>query len=138
MIGVIIVTYGHLADAFKDAVEHVLGPQSNLHAFGLEYQEDVADIQKRRDMLLQVVQSADQGSGVVILTDMFGGAPSNLSLSLLDLENLEVIAGVNLPMLVKLLSIREKMPLEQMVAEAQEAGRHYINVASHFLKAAEA
>ena len=85
--------------------------------------------------MMDLVKSLDQGAGVAVLTDMFGGTPSNLALSLLDLTNVEVMAGVNLPMLIKLVSVRDKKPLDEAMKETQEAGKRYINVASHFLMA---
>ena len=130
MFPIIIVTHGNLAQEFVNALEHVMGPQDNVKAFCLHPQDDVD--QKRKE-LLQLVKEQHSDNGVVVLTDMFGGTPSNLSISLLDLANVEVIAGVNLPMLVKLASQRGKVDLKTAVEEAQNAARRYINVASKLL-----
>lgn len=132
MIGIVIITHGNLAREFKAVVEHVMGPQMHFCAFGIQNEDDIS--QKRKE-LIEIVQSFDQGTGVAVLTDMFGGTPSNLALSLLDLNNVEVIAGVNLPLLIKLVSLRDKKSLQEAMKEAQEAGQRYINLASHFLAA---
>ena len=132
MIGIVLVTHGKLADEFKAVIEHILGTQPSLYAFGLHPEDDTA--QKRKE-LLEIVQKADQGSGVAVLTDLFGGTPSNLALSLLELKDVEVIAGFNLPLLIKLISIRDKKDLSEAMKDAQESGKRYINVASHFLAA---
>ena len=123
MIGIVIVTHGNLAREFKAVIEHVMGPQIQFCAFGIQNEDDIS--QKRKE-LLKIVQSLDQGMGVAILTDMFGGTPSNLALSLLDLKNVEVMAGVNLPLLIKLISLRDKKSLQESMKEAQEAGQRYI------------
>jgi PTS system mannose-specific IIA component len=133
MIGIVIITHGNLAKEFKDVIEHVMGPQKDICAFGIQTEDNIT---QKRTELMQIVQTLDQGSGVAVLTDMFGGTPSNLALSLLDLNNLEVVAGVNLPLLIKLISLRDKKPLRSAMKEAQEAGQRYINLASHFLSAA--
>jgi PTS system mannose-specific IIA component len=132
MIGIVIVTHGNLAREFKAVIEHVMGPQIQFCAFGIQNEDDIS--QKRKE-LLKIVKSLDQGMGVAVLTDMFGGTPSNLALSLLDLKNVEVMAGVNLPLLIKLISLRDKKSLQESMKEAQEAGQRYINLASHFLAA---
>ncbi len=130
MIGMVEVTHGRLAAEFVAALEHVVGPQSKIRAVCIGPDDDME--QRRRD-ILQSVAEVDDGSGVVLLTDMFGGTPSNLAISVMDKANVEVVAGVNLPMLIKLTSLRNSDKLTDAVASAQEAGRKYINVASRLL-----
>ncbi len=130
MIGIILVTHGRLAEEFASALVHVVGPQQQLASVCIGPDDDM---EARRAEILQQVKAVDHGDGVVLLTDMFGGTPSNLAISVLDHGKVEVIAGVNLPMLIKLVSVRAKLPLEKAVVEAQEAGRKYINVASRLL-----
>lgn len=130
MLSLVIVTHGNLALEFKNALEHVMGPQENVFPFCILPTDD---IEKRRNELMDLFKAQQDGQGIVVLTDMFGGTPSNLSLSLLDKANVEVIAGVNLPMLIKLASIRNKVPLVEAVNQAQEAARRYINVAGALL-----
>jgi PTS system mannose-specific IIA component len=130
MIGVVIVTHGKLAREFRAALEHVVGPQGQLEAISIGPDDDLD--QRRRDML-KALSRVDSGSGVVVLTDMFGGTPSNLAISAMDRSNVEVIAGVNLPMLVKLASVRGECGLEEAITQAQDAGRKYISVASQIL-----
>ncbi len=132
MIGVVIVTHGHLAKEFLAALEHVVGPQKQSIPISIGPNDDMAE---RREAILSAVKSVDTGDGAIILTDMFGGTPSNLAISVMESGAVEVIAGVNLPMLVKLARIREEMPLTEAVKQAQEAGRKYIHVASLFLNA---
>jgi PTS system mannose-specific IIA component len=130
MIGLVIVTHGGLAREFRAALEHVVGPQTELETISIAPEDDV---EARRHDILAAVRRVDTGAGVILLTDMFGGTPSNLSISILDEANVEVIAGVNLPMLVKLASVRGEMPLAKAVDLAKEAGRKYISVASQVL-----
>jgi PTS system mannose-specific IIA component len=130
MIGLVIVTHGRLADEFVSAAEHVVGPQEKIVAVSIGADDDM---EKRRADILAAAQSVDSGDGVIILTDMFGGTPSNLAISVMEHARAEVIAGVNLPMLIKLASIRADKPLADAVAAAHEAGRKYINVASWVL-----
>ncbi len=130
MIGLVLVTHGRLAAEFLAAVEHVVGPQPQARAVCIGVDDD---IERRRAEIVEAVRAVDSGQGVVILTDMFGGTPSNLAISTMDRPGVEVIAGVNLPMLIKLASVRASEPLPQAVATAQEAGRRYINVASQLL-----
>ena len=130
MIGMVLVTHGYLAREFLGALEHVVGPQKNTTAICIGPDDDM---EQRRQEIIDSVAGADEGDGVVLLTDMFGGTPSNLAISVLDQGRVEVIAGVNLPMLIKLASLRASEPLAQAVAQAQEAGRKYINVASQLL-----
>jgi len=130
MIGLVIVTHGGLAEGFRAALEHVVGPQKQLVAISVGADDDM---ERRREDILYAVQEVDTGEGVVLLTDMFGGTPSNLAISVIEQAKVEVIAGVNLPMLIKLASVRGEVGLQQAVDEAQEAGRKYINVASQIL-----
>ena len=130
MIGVVLVTHGALATEFKAALEHVVGPQEHVETIAIGPDDDM---EGRRNDILAAVDAADQGQGVVILTDMFGGTPSNLAISVMQQRAVEVIAGVNLPMLVKLARIRSDMEIKQAVNVAAEAGRKYINVASETL-----
>jgi len=130
MIGMILVTHGHLALELVSALEHVVGPQEGVQSICIGPDDDM---EQRRSDIMEAVNKVDQGKGVVLLTDMFGGTPSNLAISIMDKANVEVIAGVNLPMLIKLASVRHDRPLDDAVSEAQEAGRKYINVASALL-----
>ena len=130
MIGMVLVTHGRLAKELVAALEHVVGPQPNISVVCIDPNDDM---EQRRVQILESVASADEGNGVVLLTDMFGGTPSNLAISIMDKANVEVIAGVNLPMLIKLASVRETDSLTEAVTSAQEAGRKYINIASQLL-----
>jgi mannose PTS system EIIA component len=130
MIGLVIVTHGGLAGEFRAALEHVVGPQEQLETISVGPDDDM---ERRRGEILAAVHRVDTGDGVVVLTDMFGGTPSNLSISVMDDANVEVIAGVNLPMLVKLASVRGEAKLARAVDQAKEAGRKYISVASQVL-----
>ena len=130
MIGVVIVTHGRLAAEFIAALEHVVGPQRDIAAICIGPDDDM---EQRRQDILQSVRAVDTGEGVVLLTDMFGGTPSNLAISVMDRPKIEVIAGINLPMLIKLASLRSTETLADAVRGAQEAGRKYINVASQLL-----
>ncbi len=130
MIGMVLVTHGRLAAEFIAALEHVVGPQRNVAAVCIGPDDDM---EKRRQDILRCVGEVDDGSGVVLLTDMFGGTPSNLAISIMDKAKIEVIAGINLPMLIKLASLRQTESLANAVRGAQEAGRKYINVASQLL-----
>jgi PTS system mannose-specific IIA component len=126
----VLVTHGRLAAEFIAALEHVVGPQRSIAAICIGPEDDM---EQRRQDILRSVREVDQGSGVVLLTDMFGGTPSNLAISVMDSGKIEVIAGVNLPMLIKLASLRQTETLADAVRGAQEAGRKYINVASQLL-----
>ena len=130
MIGMVLVTHGRLAAELVNALEHVVGPQANVASICIAPDDDME--QRRRD-ILDAIGTADTGEGVILLTDMFGGTPSNLAISVMDRANVEVIAGINLPMLVKLASVREKTTIAEAVAKAQEAGKKYINIASQLL-----
>ena len=130
MIGLVLVTHGRLAAEFRSAMEHVVGPQQNFEAISIGPDDDM---EQRRADILEAISRADSGDGVILLTDMFGGTPSNLAISVMDNANVEVIAGVNLPMLIKLASVREETTLDDAIVQAQDAGRKYINVASRVL-----
>jgi len=131
MIGMVIVTHGRLAEEFVAALEHVVGPQENIRAISIGPDDDM---EQRRKDILDSVAAVDDEDGVVILTDMFGGTPSNLAISVMEGGRVEVIAGINLPMLIKLVSARVDSDMATAIADAQEAGRKYINVASSLLK----
>ncbi|MEM9964827.1 MAG: PTS sugar transporter subunit IIA [Asticcacaulis sp.] len=133
MIGLVIVTHGRLAEEFVSAMEHVVGPQDAVAAICIGPDDDVA---KRRQDILDATFANDSGDGVILLTDMFGGTPSNLAISVMEQTRAEVIAGINLPMLIKLASLRKIEPMAACVAHAQEAGRKYITVASYVLSGA--
>jgi PTS system mannose-specific IIA component len=130
MIGMVLVTHGRLASEFIAALEHVVGPQRNVAAVCIGPEDDM---ELRRKEILDSVARVDDGDGVVVLTDMFGGTPSNLAISIIDRAKIEVIAGMNLPMLIKLASVRNTEKLADAVTAAREAGRKYINVASQLL-----
>lgn len=130
MIGLVLVTHGGLAREFLAAVEHVVGPQERVVLVCIGPDDDM---EERRQQIIDGVAEVNEGDGVVVVTDMFGGTPSNLAISVLDQGHVEVIAGMNLPMLIKLASLRVDRPIGAVVAEAREAGRKYINVASELL-----
>ena len=131
MIGLVLVTHGHLADELRLAMEHVVGPQRNVATVCIGADDDMED---RRAEIRACMQDVDMGDGVVLLTDMFGGTPSNLAISMMNRPGVEVIAGVNLPMLVKLAKVRSSKRLEEAVDCAQNAGRKYIAAASQVLQ----
>lgn len=131
MIGLLLVTHGNLAREFVSAMEHVVGPQAQVATVCIGPEDDM---EERRQEILDKAIKVDSGAGVVIVTDMFGGTPSNLAISLLDRARVEVIAGANLPMLIKLASVRGRDSLQDAVTQAQEAGRKYIAVASQLLR----
>lgn len=130
MIGMVLVTHGRLAEELIAALEHVVGPQTQIGAVCIGPEDNM---EARRAQILESVAAADSGEGVVLLTDMFGGTPSNLAISIMEKAKVEVIAGVNLPMLVKLASVRRSDTLAEATQKAQEAGRKYINIASQLL-----
>jgi PTS system mannose-specific IIA component len=130
MIGLVIVTHGRLAEEFVFAMEHVVGPQAAVEAICIGPEDDM---ERRRKDILVACERVNTGAGVILLTDMFGGTPSNLAISVMEQTKAEVIAGLNLPMLIKLASVRGRLPLEDAVSHAQEAGRKYISVASYVL-----
>ena len=130
MIGIVLVTHGRLAIEFRAALEHVVGPQDQIEAVTIGPDDDV---DRRRRDIIEAVKQVDSGDGVVILTDMFGGTPSNLSISVMNQPRVEVLAGINLPMLVKLAKVRGECTLAQAVDQARESGRKYITIASRVL-----
>jgi len=134
MIGIVLVTHGRLAAEFVAALEHVVGAQAQIAAICIGAEDDM---EQRRKDILNSIGAVDSGDGAVLLTDMFGGTPSNLAISVMDRAKVEVIAGINLPMLIKLASLRQTETLERAVLGAQEAGRKYINVASQLLADAQ-
>ncbi len=130
MIGLVLVTHGRLASEFITAMEHVVGPQQRIEAICIGPEDDM---EGRRNDIAEAITRVDDGSGVIILTDLFGGTPSNLAISLMRPASVEVIAGVNLPMLIRLEGARKNMDVKAAVAAAREAGRKYISVASEIL-----
>jgi PTS system mannose-specific IIA component len=130
MIGLVVVTHGRLAAEFRAALEHVVGPQDHFETISIGPDDDM---EQRRNDILAAVSKVDDGTGVVILTDMFGGTPSNLAISVMENAHVEVVAGVNLPMLIKLASVRGDKTLGEAGALARDAGRKYISVASEVL-----
>ena len=130
MIGMVLVTHGRLATEFIAALEHVVGPQQRVAAVCIGADDDM---EARRRDILESIKKVDDGDGVVLLTDMFGGTPSNLAISCMSRPKVEVLAGINLPMLVKLAKVREERSLPDAIAMAQEAGRKYVTIASRVL-----
>ncbi len=130
MIGIVLVTHGNLADEFLSAMQHVVGHQEQIATACIGPNDDMNE---RRNDILAKVEKVDSGDGVIVLTDMFGGTPSNLAISIMDRANIEVIAGVNLPMLVKLNALRKEKSLKEAVTGAKEAGIKYITIASELL-----
>ncbi|MEN0001885.1 MAG: PTS sugar transporter subunit IIA [Pseudomonadota bacterium] len=130
MIGIVLVTHGELATSFKHAVQHVVGDQEQFATICIEADDDME--QRRRD-IVTAIGDVDSGTGVVVVTDMFGGTPSNLAISLMEAGRIEIIAGANLPMLIKLARMRETDDMQATIDAAAEAGRKYINVASQLL-----
>jgi PTS system mannose-specific IIA component len=130
MIGLVIVTHGRLAVEFRAALEHVVGPQDQIEAITIGPDDNGEHCRKN---IIEAVKRVDSGDGVAILTDMFGGTPSNLAISVMSRPKVEVLAGINLPMLVKLAKVRGECPLAEAVAAAQESGRKYITIASRVL-----
>ena len=130
MIGMILVTHGQLAVEFVNAMEHVVGSQDDIATVCIGPQDDM---EARRKEIARAIETVDSGNGAVILTDLFGGTPSNLAISLLQPGRTEVIAGINLPMLIRLAGARKELDLEGAAAAARDAGRNYITMASEFL-----
>jgi len=130
MIGIVLVTHGQLATAFTAALEHIVGAQDQLRAICIEAEDDM---EERRRAIRDAIAAVDDGGGVAVLTDMFGGTPSNLAISLMAQGRVEVVAGLNLPLLIKLASVRGQDDLTTALARAQEAGRKYIHIASTVL-----
>lgn len=134
MIGIVLVSHGNLANEFAKTLEHIVGPQESLITVSL-FPDD--DMEVKRKEIQDAIQRVEKNQGVVILTDMFGGTPSNLAHSLLKEQNVEIVAGMNLPLLIKLVSSRKTKSLHESVLLAQEAGRKYIHVASQSLNESE-
>ena len=130
MLGIVLVTHGRLAEEFVAALEHVVGPQENVECVSIGAEDDM---ESRRTDILKKIKKADSGKGVIVLTDMFGGTPSNLAISVMDEANIEVLAGINLPMLIKLASVRGEQGLHEAALSAQDAGQKYVNLASALL-----
>lgn len=135
MIGLVLVTHGRLASEFVTAMEHVVGPQELIESIAIGPDDDM---EARRADIAAAIAKVETGKGVILLTDLFGGTPSNLAISLLERGRVEVIAGINLPMLIRLASARKTMKVIDAVAAAREAGRKYISVASEVLGEAAA
>ncbi|WP_284124717.1 PTS sugar transporter subunit IIA [Parerythrobacter aestuarii] len=135
MIGLILVTHGSLADQFVEAMEHVVGHQEAVETVCIGPNDDV---EQRRSEIAEKIAKVDSGDGAIVLTDLFGGTPSNLAISLLVAGKVEVIAGINLPMLIRLAGARKTMDVVSAVAAGREAGKNYITVASEFLGQNEA
>lgn len=132
MIGIVLVTHGRLAEELVAAMEHVVGPQDAVASICIGPDDDM---EERRGQILESISKVDDDKGVILLTDMFGGTPSNLAISVIEKANVEVIAGVNLPMLIKLASVRGENSLIAAAIQAKDAGRKYINIASELLGA---
>jgi mannose PTS system EIIA component len=130
MIGLVLVTHGQLATEFRSALEHVVGPQNQIEPITIGPDDNV---EQRRHDIIEAVKKVDSGQGVIILTDMFGGTPSNLAISVMSRPMVEVLAGINLPMLVKLAKVRDDATLSDAVLAAQDSGRKYITIASRVL-----
>ncbi len=132
MIGLVLVTHGRLAEEFISVMEHIVGPQKQIAAVCTRPEDDM---EEKRNEIIAKVKDVDSGQGVLILTDMFGGTPSNLAISITEDKKIEALAGINLPMLIKLASVRQTETLQQAALSGQEAGRKYINAASALLQA---
>lgn len=130
MIGIVLVSHGEIASAFKKAVEHVVGAQEQFQTICIEADDDM---ERRREDIVNAIKEVNTGQGVVVVTDMFGGTPSNLAISLMEPGNIEIIAGMNLPMLIKLAKVRESKEMSVVLSCSSEAGKKYINVASQVL-----
>ena len=130
MIGIVVVSHGKLARELVRATEHVVGEQEYFRSISIEAEDD---IDARREQIRETVAACNTGKGVIIVTDMFGGTPSNLAMSIMNSGNIEVISGVNLPMLIKLAEVRDDLPLAEAAQTAADAGRRYINIASELL-----
>ena len=130
MLGIILVTHGNLAKEFVTAMQHVVGPQEQIDTVCIGPEDNM---EARREEILQKVENVDTGDGTIVLTDLFGGTPSNLAISIMDKAKVEVLAGVNLPMLIKIATLRKDKSLKETAIGAQEAGKKYINIASQLL-----
>lgn len=130
MIGLILVTHGRLAEEFVHAMQHVVGRQEAVATVCIGPNDDM---ERRRREIADAIRAVDEGQGVIILTDLFGGTPSNLAISLMQAGRIEVIAGINLPMLIRLAGARKSMDVTAAAAAARDAGKNYITIASEFL-----
>ena len=130
MIGIIIVTHGNLALELKSAMEHILGIQKNIEIISIKPDDD---LEIKKSALEESIKKVDEENGVIILTDMFGGTPSNLAISLLKIGKIEIISGVNLPMLIKLIGLRDSNDLQKVATESKESAQKYISIASEIL-----
>ena len=130
MIGIIIVTHGNLALELKSAMEHIIGIQKNIEIISIKPDDD---LEIKKSALEESIKKVDEENGVIILTDMFGGAPSNLAISLLKIGKVEIISGVNLPMLIKLVGLRDSNDLQKVATESKESAQKYISIASEIL-----
>ncbi len=130
MLGLVLVTHGNLAKEFVSAMQHVVGKQEQIETVCIGPEDNMED---RRDEILHKVEKVNSGEGTIVLTDLFGGTPSNLAISIMDKAKVEILAGVNLPMLIKIASLRKEKNLKDTVLGAQEAGKKYINIASQLL-----
>ena len=130
MIGLVLVTHGNLAKEFISAMQHVVGHQEQVESVCIGPEDDM---EMRRNEILEKANAVNSGDGVVLLTDMFGGTPSNLALSIMDRAKVEILAGINLPMLIKIAGLRKENDLKKTVEGAQDAGKKYINIASQLL-----
>ena len=130
MIGLIIITHGNLAIELKNSLENIIGPQKNIETVCIGYDDDV---DKRKEEVKELITEVDRGEGVILLTEMFGNTPSNLLISLIEKSRIEMIGGINLPLLVKIGSLRENTNIEEVIKSAVEAGHKYIGIASEIL-----
>ncbi|MDC1092337.1 PTS sugar transporter subunit IIA [Hyphomicrobiales bacterium] len=130
MIGIIIVTHGNLALELKSAMEHILGIQKNIEIISIKPDDD---LEIKKSALEESIKKVDEENGVIILTDMFGGIPSNLAISLLKIGKIEIISGVNLPMLIKLIGLRDSNDIQKVATESKESAQKYISIASEIL-----
>ena len=129
MIGIVLVSHANIAKEMLGVIEHIVGPQERIKAISI-FPND--NMEKKRSEILDSVKKVDAGKGVIVLTDMFGGTPSNLAISIMEEEKVEVVAGVNLPMLIKISSLRNECEIKELIKISQESGRKYMNVASAF------
>jgi len=130
MIGLILVTHGNLAEEFVHAMQHVVGRQDGIATVCIGPNDDM---ERRRREISDAIKAVDSGQGVIVLTDLFGGTPSNLAISLMKAGKVEVIAGINLPMLIRLAKARGCMTVGEAAIAARDAGRNYITIASEYL-----
>lgn len=126
MIGIVIVGHGRLAEEYLAAIEHVMGPQKGIKAVSIAAE---CDRRKKQTEICTIADSVDQGNGVVVVTDMFGGSPSNLSMKACDCSERRILYGANLPMLLKLAKSR-KLSVEKALSLSMDAGKKYINCCS--------